>query len=131
MLLEVAGSITEPVALDRSTRGVGLGIEPQQHVRTREVRQPDAGAVVGGEVELRGEGAFGEHGPIVARRAPSRNRLRRARYSLIAPPSSAGGASTMPPPSPPVAALAFVASSSMQASSRSMQGCPVVPSTLR
>jgi hypothetical protein len=37
VLLEVAGSITEPVALDRSTRGVGLGVEPQQHVRTREV----------------------------------------------------------------------------------------------
>jgi hypothetical protein len=40
--LEVADSITESVALDRSTRGVRRWVEPEKNVLACEVRKPDA-----------------------------------------------------------------------------------------
>lgn len=66
---EVAGSITEPVALDRSTRGVGLRVEPQEHVRAREVREADRGPVVRGQLEIGREvsGGGAGHGASIAR----------------------------------------------------------------
>jgi hypothetical protein len=57
----LADSITESVALERSTRGVGLGIEPEQHVRPGVVGESYARAVVRGDVEVGCERSFGEH----------------------------------------------------------------------
>ncbi len=51
--LKLADSITESVALDRSTRGVGFWIEPEQHVAPCELAQADASAIVCGNVEVR------------------------------------------------------------------------------
>jgi hypothetical protein len=55
---EVADSITESVALLRSTRGVGGGIEPQHDVLAGEVGELHARAVVGRDIEVGGEIAW-------------------------------------------------------------------------
>ena len=57
---ELADSITESVALERSTRGVRFWIEPEQHVRARELAQANASAIVRRNVEVRCDGASGE-----------------------------------------------------------------------
>jgi hypothetical protein len=55
--LEFADSITESVALTRSTRGVSRRVEPEQHVLACECRQLHAAAVMRGDLEVGSEGA--------------------------------------------------------------------------
>jgi hypothetical protein len=50
--LEVAGSITEPVALARSTRGIGQRVVPEEDVRPAERGQRHRRAVVGRQLEV-------------------------------------------------------------------------------
>ena len=52
LLLEFAGSITEPAALESSARRVCSGIEPEQEAPTCEVGQAHAPAVVVCHVEV-------------------------------------------------------------------------------
>jgi hypothetical protein len=58
---EVFGLIAEPATLDRSTRRVGLRVEPEDHVVAAEIGEPDGGAAVIGDLEVGGFGAWGEH----------------------------------------------------------------------
>jgi hypothetical protein len=64
--IEVADSITESVAFDRSTRGIGGRIPPEQDVLAGEIRQLHARAVVRRKVEVGSEIAFVQHAPNVA-----------------------------------------------------------------
>jgi hypothetical protein len=52
LVLELADSITESFSLERSTRGVGLGIEPEQDVTSALVAELHRPAVVGRELEV-------------------------------------------------------------------------------
>src|SRR6266536_6275117 len=60
-LLELGGSVTEPLALDRSTGGEGLGEPPQGQPPAPEVRQRDGLAILVGQGELGGRRSFGKH----------------------------------------------------------------------
>ena len=50
----LGGSITEPLALDRSTRRRGLRVPPQDHPRAGQVSERDLVAVLVGKPEIRG-----------------------------------------------------------------------------
>src|SRR5207237_9881319 len=50
---EITGPVPEPAALQRSTRRVGLGKEPEHDVLAAQVAQLDCLAFVGGEGEVR------------------------------------------------------------------------------
>ena len=54
LVRELLGSVTEPVALDRSTGGVGLRIKPQQDLAAAKIGQPDSLSFMGRDIELRG-----------------------------------------------------------------------------
>ena len=62
-LLELGGSVTEPLALARSAGGVGLHVPPQHDPPSPQVRESDGPAVLVGEGEVRRLDTFLEHGP--------------------------------------------------------------------
>ncbi|HEX8953987.1 MAG TPA: hypothetical protein VF945_19160 [Polyangia bacterium] len=61
VLAELLGSITEPLAFDRSTRGVGHRVEPQQHALAAQIGQLHRLARVRLAREVGREIAFLEH----------------------------------------------------------------------
>ena len=64
-LVELWGSITEPLSFDGSARGGGFGVPPQDDPAAPLVGQRHGVAVLVGQRERRGRRAFGEHGLIV------------------------------------------------------------------
>ena len=83
--IEIADSITESVAFDRSTRGIGRGIPPEQDVLAGEVRQLHARAIVRRQVEIGSEIAFLQHAAIVSGIATPRRASRRIRCARSRP----------------------------------------------
>ena len=61
VLAELLGSITEPLSFDRSTRGIGHRVEPQQNALAAQVRQLHRLAVVRAAGEVGRLIAFLEH----------------------------------------------------------------------
>ena len=66
-LLELGGSITEPLALDPSPGGVGHDEPPQHHPPVPEVGEGDRRAVLVRQGKVRRRGPVGEHGRSVSR----------------------------------------------------------------
>jgi hypothetical protein len=60
-LLEVGGSITEPLPFGRSPGGVGLHVPPQHHPPSPEIRQGDRLTVLVREGEVGRRGALPKH----------------------------------------------------------------------
>src|SRR5262249_1484969 len=54
LVAQLGSSIPEPLALDRSTRCVGLRVEPEHHVLASVVAEPHRAALVGGRGEVGG-----------------------------------------------------------------------------
>jgi hypothetical protein len=73
LLLELADSITESVAFDRSTRGISGRIEPEQHVLAGVIGESDGRSVVGLDGEIRRGLPRGEqcHAASLAQRGPA------------------------------------------------------------
>lgn len=63
---KILDSITESIALDRSTRGIGLRVEPQDHLATPEPGQCDGRAVVRRDREIRRFVAYLQHGRLLS-----------------------------------------------------------------
>lgn len=60
--VELSDSITESVAFDRSARGVGLGVEPEEHVRADMIRERDRRSLMRLDRELRSRLSGRQHG---------------------------------------------------------------------
>jgi hypothetical protein len=58
---KLAGSVTEPVALDGSAGGVGFGVEPEEHFLAAEVAERDGLAFVAADREIGCELAGSQH----------------------------------------------------------------------
>ena len=61
LLVELFLAVTEPVPLDRSTRGIGFRVEPQDHFAPAEVREAHRFSVVRSDREVRRRGAYCQH----------------------------------------------------------------------
>lgn len=49
---EFGGSVTEPLSLDRSTRGIGLRVEPEQHFLAPQATERDGRSIVRRNVKI-------------------------------------------------------------------------------
>jgi hypothetical protein len=99
-LLELGGSVTEPLALRRSTGGVRLGEPPQDHPPAPKVRERNRVAVLVRQREIGGGRSFLQHRSFPSLECPRSVRGGHA-FTRGRPSTPGGWLSPSPPARPP------------------------------